>query len=116
MSIMQKCKRPLLALAMVGIVGSGAAMAFDSCLPCRQTVVVKKTTVVRPVRVRKVVRRVNVCDPCPPVVQCVPCDPCGNSGVMVSRSLYSEPVVVYREKPVYTAPARSKYTCSTCPY
>lgn len=137
MTVIQKCKRPLLAVAMAALFGTGAAQAYDTCLPCQQKSqpVIVKRTVVRPVKRTRVVRRVVVNDPCDPCDPCAtttiicpdPCDPCATTTyvrrdpcapcgqITVSPSLYSEPVVIRRTSPRISVPANT-YSCSTCPY
>lgn len=125
MTAIQKCKRPLLALALAGLLGTGAAQAYDTC-PCSQTPtvvrqpVVVQRPVVRQVKKTRVVSRVVVSDPCDPCDPCAPvrvvrrdpCAPCGE--VTVSPSLYSEPVVIYRERAKISVPANT-YSCTACP-
>ena len=111
LSVLRKAKRPLLALSMVLLGGTGVASAYDTCSSCPQARpvyrpapvvtyspvyysaparVVRTRTVYRSAPVRRVVYQpvyyspVTVCDPCTPVIV-ETCDPCGPT---VIRNVY----------------------------
>lgn len=80
-TFLKMAKRPLLALSLVLLLGTGVASAYDTCSSCVKPVrvvrsypvVYRSAPVVRRAYYRPLYYAVPVCNPCAPVVVCDPC-------------------------------------------